>query len=234
MAASDYGYGDFQTRTGPPWTQAPNAAAWQTALGDEKSNQLDLVRQATIIDVPGLAPDDAIDLVGADRMLPRAVGEDSATYAERLRTCWDGPDGWRFAGSHGSLLLALARAGFPTGLAIGAVIIQRTKRYSYLDGAPGSYSVTFGTHNGWTFNEQDRRYWNQFGIIFGANIADLDVGTPRARILNAIVRAWKPAKARFMGTTVVVSGSIWGWPFGVNWGDPGRLWGGVSKIIPPG
>lgn len=244
---TDYGYGDYQTLLGPGFTQGPNGGAWQKALGDEKSRQLDQARQAVMADLPIIADadDDAptietvnaarMDLIGADRLLPRAVTEigDTPTYAERLRTAWDGPDGWSFAGSHGSLLYALARAGFPTGLAIGAVIIQQTARYSYLSGAPGSYSVTFGTHSGWTFDGAGPSYWNRFGIMFGADIADLDVGTPKARILNAIVRSWKPAKALYMGARVVVSGSVWGWPFGVTWGQAGRQWGGVVKYIAP-
>jgi len=242
---TDYGYGNYQTLLGPGFTQGTNGSAWQTALGDEKSRQLDQARQAVAADIPTIfdtsdtAPEiervnaARMDLIGADRMLPRAVGEDTPTYAERLRTAWDGPDGWSFAGSHGSLLLALARAGFPTGLAIGAVIIQQTQRYSYLSGTPGNYTVTFGTHNGWTFGSRGPNYWNQFGIMFGADITDLDVGTRKAQILNSIVRAWKPAKARYRGARVVVSGSVWGWPFGVTWGMAGRNWGGVVKYIAP-
>ena len=150
----DFGYGEYQLRTGPGWLQGTNGEKWQRALGDEKSIELDRVRQALVADIPGKSPDDAIDLVGADRMLPRyATGsgytEDATSYAERLRTAWDSPSGWSFAGSHFSLLAALARAGFPTGLAVGAVIIQRTRRYSYLTGTAPNYSATLAIHSGW-------------------------------------------------------------------------------------
>lgn len=222
-------YLDYQARLAPGWLQAPNGKMWQSALGAEKDLQLDINRQAVLCDIPGSAPADAIDIVGSDRVLPRAVGESVGDYAERLRTCWDGVDGWSFAGSHGGLLKALARAGFPTGLAAGAVLIQRTKRFSYL----ASGVVTFGTHSGWRFNSQGPEFWNQFGLVFGADVSGLDVGTDKALLINTLVTLWKPGKARFMGTRVMVSGSHWGWPIGVTWGAGGRTWGGTSRFIPP-
>lgn len=44
-------------------------------------------------------------------------------------------------------------------------------------------------------------------------------------LLRTIVNRWKPAKATFMGTTVVVNGVLWGWPIGTKWGDAGLKWG---------
>jgi hypothetical protein len=239
-------YREFQSKTlAPGWLQDTNGKAWQEALGAEKDLQLDINRQSVLADLPRpaavqVALDDAgipdtvytesLDLIGADRMLPRATGETDLVYAERLRTAWDGADGWRFAGSYGSVLRALARAGFPaTGLASGAVLFQRTKRYAYLNAGV----VTFGTHSGWTFGAGGPETWNQFGLLFGADYAPLTVGSQAALQLDAIIRAWKPAKARYMGCWVVLSGSIWGWPFGVTWGAGGRTWGGSSRFIAP-
>ncbi len=249
-------YGTYQARTAPGWLQGDNGERWQRALGDEKGGQpspyatnygqLDRMRQAVLVDIPGTGPADALDMIGADRVLPRKVvdqttglAESDAAYGERLRTCWDGPEGWAFAGSHGGLLLALARAGFPTGVSVGAVIIQRTKRYSYLSGAGtvvSPYVPVFATHSGWKMNGQGPQYWNQFTIMFGADttfVQDLSSGSAKAQILNAAVRAWKPAKARYMGARVVVSGSVWGWPIGVTWGQAGRTWGGSVRFIAP-
>jgi hypothetical protein len=222
-------YSDYQAKLAPGWLQGDNGGKWQRTLGAEKDVQLEMNRQAVLADIPGSSPADAIYLIGADRVLPPAVSEDPALYAERLRTCWDSADGWAFAGSHGGLLKALSRAGFPaTGILGGAVIVQRTLRYSYLD----SFGVVqLATHSGWTFNYQGPEIWNQFGIIFGTDVPSLTVGSSDALKLDATVKAWKPAKARFMGTEVVVSGSIWGWPFGVTWGGA-RTWGGVSRFIP--
>lgn len=219
---------DYQSKRGP--YRDDGSVAVEGAYGKEKDGQLDRARQAMLAGFPGLAPTDAIGYIGQERRLPRVTGETADAYAERLRTCWDGLDGWSYAGSHGSLLRALERAGLPMGDPDGCHIIQRTKRYSWLDGA----DVVFAEHDGWTFNTQPPAIWNQFGLLFGADVADLDVDTPLADTLNLTVRLWKPAKARFMGTWVVVSGPTWGWPIGVAWGDLGRDWGGgVTRYIPP-
>jgi len=162
--------------------------------------------------------------------LPRAVGEADVDLAERLRTSWDSLDGHPRRGSHRGLHKALARAGFPTGLASGAVIVQRTKRYSYM----ASGVVTYASHGGWTFDGHGPEVWNQFGIMFGADVVKLDVGTPMADLLNGLVDDWRPAKARFMGTRIFISGTFWGWPLGVTWGAGGRVWAtDVSRFIPP-
>ncbi len=249
-------FSKYQERHGPGFLQGPNGGAWGRALGEEKNYQLDTNRQAVLADIPRpTSTADELVYIGADRALPRAIGsylgglspesdpantQADAAYAERLRTCWDANDGHRFKGSHGGLLRALARAGFPVGLAVGAVLIQRTKRYSYLsDTVPGQ--VVFGVHSGWTFNPQGPDMFNQFGIMFGADLGNdpatglpkLADGTQMAITLNALVREWKPAKARYMGAKVVVSGSIWGWPIGATWGQAGRNWGGVSRFIAP-
>jgi hypothetical protein len=224
-------YRDWESKTlhGDAW-RARGTTTVLEELGGEKDVQVDRGRQCVLANFPDQGPADAVPYVGADRMLPQAVGETLANYRERLRTAWDATSGWSFAGSHGSVLLALARAGFPTGLASGAVIIQRTARYSYLNAGV----VTFGSHSGWTFDASPIRFWNQFGIIFGADVAGLSDGTALGKQFNAIVRTWKPAKARFMGTWIVVSGTLWGWPLGVTWGAGGRLWGGVSRFLSPG
>lgn len=231
-------YRDYLSKLAPPWLRGPNGSTVLQELGGELDVQVDRGRQGVLANFPDQCPADALDLVGADRLLPRAmpggVPEADVAYRERLRTAWDGVDGWSYAGSHGSLLRALARAGFPTGLAAGAVIIQRTKRYSYLvAGVP-----TFGVHTGWTFDTTPPRYWNQFGIFFGADVAGLADGTPLAAQLNAVVRLWKPAKALFMGTRIFLTGPWWDYPFGVAWDDVGRLWGdgvttGTSRFVAP-
>lgn len=223
-------YRDYESKLAPPWLRGPGAKPVLEELGGEKDVQVDRARQSVLASFPDQGPVDALPYTGADRLLPQGVGESTSAYRERLRTAWDAADGWSFAGSHGSMLFALARAGFPTGLAAGAVIVQRTKRYSYL--AAGV--VTFGTGAGWTFDGTGPEIWNQFGIVFGADVSGLTDGSTSAQQLNALVKTWKPSKARFMGTWIVLSGSIWGWPIGAAWGAGGRTWGGSSRFVAPG
>lgn len=221
-------YADFQQHRVPG---GPNQQTIERVFGGEKDEQLDRIRQALLVGFPGQAPATALNNIGAERMLPRVSGETDDAYAERLRTVWDGLGGWSYAGSHGSLLRALDRAGFPMGTPDGAHIIQRVRRYSWLTASGGD--VTFGTHPGMVWDPSPETVWNQFAIFFGADVPDLDVDTPLADTLNRIVRLWKPAKARFMGTWVIVTGPVWDWPIGTLW-DPGINWDdSESRHIPP-
>jgi len=223
-------YADYQAKLAPPWLQGPVAGAIERVYGGEKDVQMDVVRQGLLSNLPGQGPADALPYIGDDRILPRASGESDDAYADRLRTAWDGPGGWSFAGSHGSLLLALQRAGFPQGTPTGCHVIQRTKRYSWL----ASGVVTFGTHSGWRFDGSPSTLWNQFGLVFGSDVSGLSDGTALASKLNATVRLWKPAKARYMGAWVIVSGPTWGWPIGITWGGGGLTWGGgVTRFVAP-
>lgn len=222
-------YDEYQSKLAPPWMRRPVGEKIQRALGAELDDFQDRVRQAILSNLPDQAPADALVQIGADRLMPRGGSELEAAYRERLRLAWDT---WPLAGSHGALLRALDVAGFPMGTATGANIIQRTKRYSYLTASGGT--VTFATHNGWTFNAQGPAFWNQFGILFGADVAGLTVGSALAAKLNAVVRLWKPAKARFMGTIVVVTAPVWGWPVSTTWGQASLDWGeSASRFIPP-
>lgn len=204
----------------------------ESDFGTEKDIEFERARQAVLANNPAVCPPDALPYVGQERQLPQAVGESTADYRERLRTCWDRADGWSFAGSHGSLLFALQRAGFPMGDPDGAHIMQRVKLYSWL----ASGVVTFGTHTTrWDFDGSPANQWAQFGIVFGADVPGLSDGTPMADTLNQIVSTWKPAKARYMGCLVVIAGPVYDWPPGVNkWDDAGLVYdgGSVRRIAP--
>lgn len=234
-------YERYQAGLAPPWLQGPNGTALERQYGAEKDLQLERARRGILARVPGLAPPDALDYIGQERQLPRATTESPSdnggakdqAYAERLRTCWDAEDGWSFAGSHASLLYALDRAGFPMGDPDGAHIIQRYKRYSWLTASGGT--PVYGTHaRAWTADASPATYWAQFVILFGADVAGLTAGSTMAKQLNSIVDIWRPRKARFMGTVVVVTPPVWGWPFGTTWGQAGLNWGASSsRFIPP-
>lgn len=228
-------YRDRESKMAPPWLRGPGARPVLEELGGEKDVQVDRARQSVLANFPDQGPADALPKIGADRMLPQGTTESTADWRERMRTVWDDVNSWPGAGAHGPLLFALARAGFPTGLSSGAVIIQRTKRYSYLNAGV----VTFGTHPGWGWDATPPAIWNQFGILFGADVAGLSTGSVLAQQLNALVNLWKPAKARFMGTQVLLVGPWWDWPIGVAWDDVGRNWGdgvttGTTRFVAPG
>lgn len=218
-------------RTGD-W-QGPRISLLEQDLGSEKDIQFERARQAVLSNNPTTCPPDALDTIGQERQLPRATtevsdggGPNDQAYAARLLAAWDT---WALAGSHGALLQALARAGFPTGDPGGAHVMQRIKLYSWL----AANVPTFGSHPTWMFDGSGTSVWNQFGIIFGADVAGLTVGSASAKTLNGLAAAWKPGKARFMGTWIVLSGAVWGWPVGATWGSAGRTWGGSVRYVPP-
>lgn len=237
-------YKDYESKLAPPWLRGPNGKKFLEESGAEKDIQLDRARQGVLSSLPDQGPSDAVPLIGADRVLPQGVDlagsivEAEAAYRSRLRTAWTSIEGWSFCGSFPGLLRALARAGFPTGLASGAIVVQRTRRWCYLTGNSATGTVTFGTQTDWSFDLSAARFWNQFGVVFGADVAGLADGTKLAQRLNDTVRLWKPAKARFMGTHVLLSGPWWDYPFGVQWDDVGRNWAdgvttGTTRFVQP-
>ncbi|MES2339292.1 MAG: hypothetical protein V4537_14455 [Pseudomonadota bacterium] len=235
-------YRSYQSKT-PAGRKGQILMEVERVFGSEKDVQFERARQAALAALPTVGPPDAVDYIGEDRGLPRSVAEsppdgaaNDQAFAERLRTVWEAEDGWSFGGSHGGMLRALERAGFPSGDPTGAFLIQRTKLVSWL--AAGV--VTFMDHPGWTFDFRPPSTWHQFGLLFfgdfmppiGSSLAD---GDPSAALLNALVRQWKPAKARFMGTWIIISGPTWGWPVTDVWGGGGLTWGGGStRFVEPG
>lgn len=222
--------------------QGPNIKLLESDLGSEKDIEYERARQGILSNNPVTCPPDALPYIGQERMLPQAVGESTADYRARLKAAWDRADGWAFAGSHGGMLQALARAGFPMGSPDGCFIMQRINLYSWLQ----SGVVTFGTHPIWNFDSSPPNVWNQFGIIFGADFSTSFIpgsssfsdGDPSAALLNGIVAQWKPAKARFMGSRVMIAGPWWDWPVGVQWDAVSRDWGdgvttGTTRFVQP-
>jgi hypothetical protein len=237
---------DFQRTLGPPSLRLPNGMLIETSYGGEKDILFERQRQGALVSMPGLGPPDALDGIAWERQLPRATtesppdngGTNDQALAARLQVAWDDAHGWLPAGAFKALLYALDRAGFPMGTSSGANIIQRHNRYAYLTGAGGT--PVYSTHGLWSFDGSDPRLWNQFGVLFGGSVSGLTVGSAKAALLNQLVMLWKPAKARFMGTRIEVTGGgpWWDWPIGVQWDAVGRDWGdgistGLSIFIPP-
>lgn len=235
-----------QQNIGPPWMKLPNGRVIEGDYGAEKDWQFERLRQGLLAGFPGMGPYDALDLVAEERQLPRAASESPSdaggandqALAARLANVWEDTHGWSPAGCHASLLYALDRAGFPMGTATGANIVQRYRRYSYLTGSGGTpvYGVLPSVFD---FSPLPPWFPNQFMIIFGADVPDLTPGSSLAAVLNSTVKKWKPAKADFYGTSIIISGPIWGWPPTQIWGTigsggSGLTWGGGStRFVAP-
>lgn len=234
----------------PPLPPGPRPAhywpAWFAANGRRMDQVTNRVRDASLahLPLPG-APGDALDAIGEDRGLRRAIGETDPDYSAYLREAWLawGGDDRALIGQGGGggspfgMLLQLQRAGFPTG-EDGATIVTQIGRFYQLVGdalAVGDLGVCINRQNligdidprpGWMFDGRDN-FYSVFGLLFPS-----DVEIDGAR-LNEVVERWKCSKDVYNGCWILRSGRLWGWPVGRTWGD-GWTWGdSTADFIPP-
>jgi hypothetical protein len=228
---------------GPPWNQGTNFGKYAQELAGVKDDFLSRARlgvlarfpKATTREVPALdpvgdptpiAPTDALEEIGADRLRRRAPGQSDAAYATRVHQAWDD---YAFLGSPFGLLTELAALGWGT-----ANIVQDNGRYWFLTAGvlTAGTLMTMVTRGrpGWQFDTRDD-LWSRFALLFTADAANLS-GAENWAILNSTVHQWRPGMSTFMGTYVIVAGNAWGWPTAKVWGS--HNWGSSTvRFIPP-
>lgn len=240
---------DWQSLTAPPWLQSPNGTSFEAEFGQAKDDLLDRARLGVLARFPGaivrevpaldpldptpVAPSDALEEIGADRVTPRAPSESDAAYAARLLSVWTDHG---FLGGPFGLLTALEKMGYAS-----PNIIQDNGRYWYLTAGvltTGTLStmITRG-RPGWQFTTEGNHdvlgdLWSRFALLFATDAANLISAAGQA-ILNSIVEKWRPGIGTFMGTFVILANGGFGWPVAQTWGD-GSNWGAdSSRFIPP-
>lgn len=214
-------YRDWLPRAAPPWLQKGWGRKVLEEVGGAIDDQRDRLNQAVKARFPAYAPADALPQIGKDRTLLRGPTDTDATYGERLRTAWTT---WELAGGHKGLLTQLYASGFTT-----ANIIQKNGRYTSIDGAG---TVTFTDFVGpFVFDYRDASYYNQFAILFPADVPSVVAGSADAATIHKLARAWKPGKAMYMGIFVITGTPVWGWPTTRTWGTDNWASGG-SRYIP--
>lgn len=244
-------YVDFIPATFPPWLRGP----WGTKFGQSVGQRLDDVaqdhREAVFVRFPGICDDSALDLIGADRLLPRGPGESNDAYRARLNdawTAWAGDDTPLIgtgggAGSPLGLLRQLKIAGIPTATIGGAVIVQQNGKSFRLDNLGGfvvgdlmtcvnrqDLTGAVNPRPGWTFDGRDN-FYSAFAIVFPQPTTPIDGG-----LLNSIVKQWKPAKAIYVGAVILGAGSLLlGWPAdnARTLGSEPALGTNVGTYLPP-
>lgn len=241
-------FAEYQPSILPAWLQGPNGLTYAGVLGSLKDDISNGARYAATAGMPysGQQPD-VLAAIGYERGLPRYPSETDAQYQGRLLGAWEA---WERAGTPLGILLQL-EVIYP---GIPIVLVQQAERAFYLDmntslpplerliivTLPGG-GWTFGANGGLPLNQG---FWSRFLLIFPGPLPPTWVGVvspptaltePSLAEVNAItslVLKWKPAKATFMGTWVVTSGTEWGWPL-QTWGQGGLVWGGsVVKFDP--
>jgi hypothetical protein len=235
---------DLPKRLPPPWRDE-RGVAFGRAVGRRLDSVVQSFREAVFARLPVLAPADALKYHGKERQIDRGPTETDEAYALRLQTAWDAwaGDDTPFTGagggaaSHLGMLRALQGIGIPMGPS-GAIIVQQNGRYVHLDGAGnlvvGTLMFCVNRQNlagaiesrpGWTFEARDN-FYSEFGIVFPIPT----VFDPAA--LNAVVTKWRPSKALFIGTWVIESGRVLGWPTGRTLGTEPNLGGNVVTFYP--
>ena len=93
------------------WMSDPYGLAWLAAMGASKDFLVDLAKQAVKCRMPGLAPLDALALLGQERGIFQAPGESAAAFAVRVINAWQA---WQLAGGAWGILYQLALRGYTT------------------------------------------------------------------------------------------------------------------------
>ena len=106
--------------------------------------------------MPGLAPVDALTLLGIERSIERGFTETVASYRERLRTAHQV---WLKSGTAHGLLLALKALGCPNA----AIEIVNGRQYT-LDG-DALYTIQLPAGS-WLCSAYEPAYWSAFVVWF--------------------------------------------------------------------
>lgn len=210
-------YKDFQVESSPPWMRGPMGTNWQTAHGLLKDGLREAMKLAVKARFPGLAPGDALDLVGHTLQIPRAFAKNDAQYVSALLNGWAT---WKQAGTVPGMTAVLTAAGL-TG-------VQIKEAWYWFDGLPNYYFTIVASWPGpWNTDPLADGTWGSAGTwgdagLWAGGIPVVD----RAR-LKARINKWKPARAVCATVIFPLTGGYWG--DGSVWGSDGT-WGGSSAL----
>jgi hypothetical protein len=157
---------DYSLTVLPPWLLDAYGTAWARANDGVKDALAALLKERVAASMPirpgaaelaPHAPTGALEALGRDRLMPRAVGEPDAGYAERLADAWEiHADGGTARGA----LRALRAAGYPE-----AMLVIRSRRLYRLDSA-GELVVTTLPAGSWCFEPEPQPFWSRYAVLF--------------------------------------------------------------------
>lgn len=200
------GFREYMKEYCPPWLQGANGLAWVRALGDVKDGMTAALKERVAArfpirpdasSLPAIAPTGALEALGREQQMPRALGESDAEYAARLA---DAFDIWSYAGTAYGLLLALKAAGFGTA----RVCIAKSRRY-HLD-ASGALVVETLPAGAWCTEPLPAPFWSRFVVLFDAATglpADW-YGTPVFYGLGTMQKLFDPIGTSAQNPTVFI------------------------------
>lgn len=220
-------YRELMVEISPAWMVTRRGKPFVEAFGEVKDSLMYRMLEAARIRFPKYATADALAAIGAERKIPRAVGESIESYAARLRGAWDA---WSYAGTAVGLLRALYDSGYTN-----AAVAQFNRRLYTLDADRNLVSRVLDPGS-WLFRSTADTYWSRFVVLFPLPLIQrwVDDGVPadvsdEADAIRNLIRRWKPAHMVLEEIRIGTSAETWGYfPEGGTWGDAGT-WGQHSE-----
>lgn len=216
-------YDAYELGLMPTWLQGPYGERWATGVGIMKDAMVEGTIAAVKCRWAKTCPEDALQYIGQERLMPQIPGETAAAYRTRLQAAWLL---WPFAGTKQGILTALSQLGFTNST------IKENADWTYPP-SPG-----FSTGQEWW------RFWiiidqpNGFGpplwrIGDGTNVGSgktigFSYSPQTYPMIRPTVALWKPAHALLVNIVVIISGSIVGGDWHI--GD-GTVVGGQAALI---
>ncbi|ADD28702.1 phage tail protein [Meiothermus ruber] len=185
-------YEEWLPELAPPWLQGPKGKALLAGWGQGLDEFASLAATGVLARWAALAPEDALNRLGAERGLTRYPGESLEAWRTRVLGAWEF---WQWAGTEYGIQLALAQLGYNS--AIVPVRNYDNNRWSefdvYLYASTRSYDGS---------QEEKSRI---LGIINQIKPAHTRIGSVRY-VPNGPLN-WNPA-----GLNWNPAGQVWGQP----------------------
>jgi hypothetical protein len=181
------GFKETQVQQLPKWisgadhTGHSEGVAFEQSFGATKDAELDLLKQAAKVRWPQSGPDDALTLMGRDRVLLQAPIESNSDYRLRLTNA---PDLWLWGGTKTGIIDRFA----PYGYDATTCHIYNNNEIVW-DGNALFYTRVFGLldYVYWTVDG----LWSDPGNYDDGALWDADMTVADADYLRKSIRAWK-------------------------------------------
>lgn len=232
----------------PPWLRRRVGSALMRGLGLQIDVETDRNVDGLELRFPDGTQPDALAFIGRERRILRGPGEDSETFAVRLRGWWDAH---RTRGNPHALLRQM-RAYFLSSNPVDIEEIANSGTRHVINSATGA--IVLDSVAGWTGDGLYPTKWARFFIFMdlGATlflhvplltesgeplttedgegilveVAISAFGDAERELICAVPREWSAAHIDKIYLGVVgLDGWLWGFPVGTEWGDPGLVWG---------
>lgn len=229
----------------PSWLSKGDGGKVLSSLGQMLDEFASRTRDALEARMPSRAPDDALALLGQDRVIVRGIDEASSTFATRLLRWLDD----HHTRGNAFALIAQLRAYLGTNAKIRTVD-NRGNWYTVDQNGVQSYLLAQGN---WDW-DGDATSWSRFWVIIYASTSPWTLGRPpysghyndgalwgdgrtwgssatleQIASLKEIVRRWRPAGTRCVSIILAFDDTSFD-PTSVV-GLPDGTWGTWSKIV---